>query len=515
MLGKDNSNLKCIPGTILGVVSILESSCYYVTMALKTASTPKRAAPKQSPKKSPKKLTLLDLIDIDQLVNEHAEVVSTTTDTSEPNLLTDRIEPIRQIKCVKNKKERNDEEKETKHKINRKCSYCRKGFTDQVKLKEHVKNCFMKKYPCKECDLKFATESKLERHVNECHLQIKEFECKDCEKSFARKDKLAEHVEAVHQKKQKYLCSKCGKGFYHKFNMTRHVITCKNRGKNKEPRECPECDRVFTFQSELKRHVEVVHLKVKRHKCEHCSKGFSQKCMLEDHVNAVHLKKREHQCQDCGNSFARLSQLNRHVSAVHLLEKQHECPECDKSFARRDRLKSHVMAVHVKNLIKGDTHEDIMNNESVIESVEHYSENIMPQSAQTTFLSEPQSVVGVVDQLNNFNVIATQPTQQETQTTTTVVLGNGEYVHGINIDENEYEVVVSVPANLEISNSPYKGNETLMTSIPSQPRDIIPSEADKLVIVKESEINKQPDSIGLFGSKPIKYGLYNSISLYS
>ena len=80
-------------------------------MALKTASTPKRAAPKQSPKKSPKKLTLLDLIDIDQLVNEHAEVVSTTTDTLEPNLLTDRIEPIRQIKCVQNKKELNDEEK--------------------------------------------------------------------------------------------------------------------------------------------------------------------------------------------------------------------------------------------------------------------------------------------------------------------------------------------------------------------------------------------------------------------
>ena len=237
--------------------------------------------------------------------------------------------------------------------------------------------------------------------------------------------------------------------------------------------------------------------------------------MLEDHVNAVHLKKREHQCQDCGNSFARLSQLNRHVSAVHLLEKQHECPECDKSFARRDRLKSHVMAVHVKNLIKGDTHEDIMNNESVIESVEHYSENIMPQSAQPTFLSEPQTVVGVVDQLNNFNVIATQPTQQETQSTTTVVLGNGEYVHGINIDENEYEVVVSVPANLEISNSPYKGNETLMTSIPSQPRDIIQSEADKLVIVNESEINKQPDSIGLFGSRPIKYGLYHFISSYS
>ena len=47
-------------------------------MALKTA-VPKRIPSSQSQKKSPKKLTLLDLIDIDQLVNEHAEVVSTTT----------------------------------------------------------------------------------------------------------------------------------------------------------------------------------------------------------------------------------------------------------------------------------------------------------------------------------------------------------------------------------------------------------------------------------------------------
>jgi len=156
-------------------------------MALKT-SIPKRVPLSRSPKKSPKKLTLLDLIDIDQLVNEHAEVVSVTTNTdihqkdnskgTERNVDEDRTkENILNVDI---------DEKLTKSKINRKCSYCRKGFTDLNKLKEHVKNCFMKKHPCKECDLKFATESKLERHVNECHLLIKEFECKDCEKSFAR-----------------------------------------------------------------------------------------------------------------------------------------------------------------------------------------------------------------------------------------------------------------------------------------------------------------------------------------
>ena len=489
-------------------------------MALKK-QIPKSIPSSKSPKKSPKKLTLLDLIDIDQLVNEHAEVVNVPSniDAKKIGAIESDLAATNDRQLDLNKEIDEPDEKDEQNKINRKCSYCRKPFTDQQKLKDHVKNCYMKKHPCTECDLKFATESKLERHVNECHLQIKEFECKDCDKSFARKDKLADHVEAVHQKKQKYLCSKCGKGFYHKFNMTRHVITCKKRGKKKEPRECPECDRVFTFKSELKRHIEVVHLKIKSHKCDQCGKGFSQKCMLDDHVNAVHLKKREHQCQDCGSSFARLSQLNRHISAVHLLEKTHKCPECDKSFARRDRLKSHVMAVHVKNLIAGEAGEQEEGREDqVIETVESNSAVVVSDSMFASQPIEPQTVVGVVDQLNNFNVISSnqQVLQPSLQETSTIVLGNGEYVHGINIDENEYEVVVSVPANLEITNNPFKPNDIVPSTIltadvqTSQEQNAVHSDIDSLVVVNESEIKKNQEStnlVGFGGSKPIKYGL--------
>ena len=143
-------------------------------MALKK-QVPKTMPSSKSPKKSPKKLTLLDLIDIDQLVNEHAEVV-----TIPSNVESKRIEKIEKDFEAELQEDKNDDIEESddkeQNKINRKCSYCRKPFTDLVKLKDHVKNCYMKKHPCQECDLKFATESKLERHVNECHLQIKEFD---------------------------------------------------------------------------------------------------------------------------------------------------------------------------------------------------------------------------------------------------------------------------------------------------------------------------------------------------
>ena len=131
---------------------------------------------------------------------------------------------------------------------------------------------------------------------------------------------------------------------------------------------------------------------------------------------------------------------------------------------------------------------------------------------------EPQTVVGVVDQLNNFNVISShqQVLQPSLQETSTIVLGNGEYVHGINIDENEYEVVVSVPANLEITNNPFKPNDIVPSTIltadvqTSQEQNAIHSDIDSLVVVNESEIKKNQEStnlIGFGGPKPIKYGL--------
>ena len=202
--------------------------------------------------------------------------------------------------------------------------------------------------------------------------------------------------------------------------MSRHVITCKKKGKRKELKECPECEKEFNFQSELKRHIEVVHLKVRKYKCDQCGKGFAQKCMLDDHINAVHLKKKEHQCQSCGYSFARLSQLTRHVSAVHLLEKRHECPECGKSFARKDRLRSHVMAVHVTNLMKNDDNDDDNDGESCtpenismdsssidgpIQSITAKS-HLGTTSAEVHQLDQPESIIGVVDNLNNFNILA-------------------------------------------------------------------------------------------------------------
>ena len=76
--------------------------------------------------------------------------------------------------------------------------------------------------------------------------------------------------------------------------------------------------------------------------------------------------------------------------------------------------------------------------------------------------------------------------------------------------------MVSVPANLEITNNPFKPNDIVPNTIlttdvqTSQEQNAVHSDINSLVVVNESEINKKEEStdlIGIGGSKPIKYGL--------
>ena len=80
-------------------------------MALKK-QVPKTMPSSKSPKKSPKKLTLLDLIDIDQLVNEHAEVV-----TIPSNVESKRIEKIEKDFEAELQEDKNDDIEESDDKV--------------------------------------------------------------------------------------------------------------------------------------------------------------------------------------------------------------------------------------------------------------------------------------------------------------------------------------------------------------------------------------------------------------
>ena len=102
----------------------------------------------------------------------------------------------------------------------------------------------------------------------------------------------------------------------------------------------------FALYRALKRHVELVHYKVRPHICETCSKGFFDKSTLDRHVKAVHVNEKIFPCTKCKRAFNCVSNLNKHNRSVHLKEKSHVCGVCSKAFFNIKDMKRHKGTVH-------------------------------------------------------------------------------------------------------------------------------------------------------------------------
>ena len=78
------------------------------------------------------------------------------------------------------------------------------------------------------------------------------------------------------------------------------------------------CGRAFSQKGDMKKHYETVHLKQPKLKtCEICGKTFSA-VSLPRHIRQVHEGRGDHICETCGKAFFAKSDLRRHIDSVHL-----------------------------------------------------------------------------------------------------------------------------------------------------------------------------------------------------
>lgn len=86
---------------------------------------------------------------------------------------------------------------------------------------------------------------------------------------------------------------------------------------SKESKTCPICRQDFSGVSNLNKHINGVHRKIKPFKCQKCEARFQYKSGLVSHENSVHLRIKPHRCWHCGKLFSDKSNMNKHASNLH------------------------------------------------------------------------------------------------------------------------------------------------------------------------------------------------------
>ena len=122
---------------------------------------------------------------------------------------------------------------------------------------------------------------------------------------------MKRHVSMVHEKLKRHKCDICPSSFYHKLDLTKHKST--------------------------------VHDKIKQCKCDTCSLAFTSVNNLSRHIVAIHTAKENNvKCDICAHEFPQDSYLKRHKAWVHGSIKNHKCDFCDKPFFVYSELKKHL-----------------------------------------------------------------------------------------------------------------------------------------------------------------------------
>lgn len=78
------------------------------------------------------------------------------------------------------------------------------------------------------------------------------------------------------------------------------------------------CPSEYSTKFNLKRHVESVHMHVKKYKCSTCGVLFSSKQSLQEHMH-IHTGQMPFKCSTCNKYFRQASQLSLH-KRLHVLE---------------------------------------------------------------------------------------------------------------------------------------------------------------------------------------------------
>lgn len=171
--------------------------------------------------------------------------------------------------------------------------------------------------------------------------------CPECNKPFSTNGNLKNHIQTIHKNIRPYKCpfENCTKEYSNQSRLDVHIRTHTGT----KPFICPVCSKTFNEKGNLKTHIGF-HTDSRPFKCPHCDKTYKTNGHLKDHMEIQHLNLRRFVCQICDSKFGRRSTLVAHIR-THTGEKAFKCKieGCEKRFAEKGNMEMHYKR-HLKRI---------------------------------------------------------------------------------------------------------------------------------------------------------------------
>ncbi|XP_023346151.1 zinc finger protein 271 isoform X3 [Eurytemora carolleeae] len=173
------------------------------------------------------------------------------------------------------------------------------------------------------------------------------------------------------------------------------------KGRDGKGLSCPDCEQVFSAESQLKIHFQENHLnEIEKHRCFLCGMSFRKSFNVKSHILTVHRRRRDYKCGECDDKFTKRNHVVRHLELKHGIlladastkfsECEKTCEICGEIFSKQGSLNTHIMTVHpdVKAfkcrlcLAEFDTRSEIMEHIVNLHGEEEVEENIETRSEE-------------------------------------------------------------------------------------------------------------------------------------
>ena len=87
---------------------------------------------------------------------------------------------------------------------------------------------------------------------------------------------MKKHIEVVHLKLKPFECNLSDKAFPHKYSVTKHKQRVHEMNSQDKNRKSDQCDYKTLSNQALPTHINSVHLKIRLFNCEACGENFVQ-----------------------------------------------------------------------------------------------------------------------------------------------------------------------------------------------------------------------------------------------